>query len=169
MFSLAYKFPIYTTFTDGRFVTHYKEFISDVTLVIGSVQLFSLYLLCRPLSRFRAIVIVGMTALFYGTYFISPVTKFLGIAPFKSFRFVIPTIICILMILMVRALFSKNIKRKTKKIAILLVGLALISGFSFTKLRQYNAKAAIERPQYKKILVDNWERSQVNKENVNER
>ncbi|MGV8071263.1 hypothetical protein PJO50_29510, partial [Mycobacterium kansasii] len=65
-----------------------------------------------------------MTALFYGTYFISPVTKFLGIAPFKSFRFVIPTIICILMILMVRALFSKNIKRKTKKIAILLVGLA---------------------------------------------
>ncbi len=73
------------------------------------------------------------------------------------------------MILMVRALFSKNIKRKTKKIAILLVGLALISGFSFTKLRQYNAKAAIERPQYKKILVDNWERSQVNKENVNER
>ena len=169
MFSLAYKFPIYTTFTDGHFVTHYKEFISDVTLVIGSVQLFSLYLLCRPLSRFRAIVIVGMTALFYGTYFISPVTKFLGIAPFKSFRFVIPTIICILMILMVRALFSKNIKRKTKKIAILLVGLALISGFSFTKLRQYNAKAAIERPQYKKILVDNWERSQVNKENVNER
>ncbi|MGF2047629.1 HAD-IC family P-type ATPase [Lactococcus lactis] len=169
MFSLAYKFPIYTTFTDGHFVTHYKEFISDVTLVIGSVQLFSLYLLCRPLSRFRAIVIVGMTALFYGTYFISPVTKFLGIAPFKSFRFVIPTIICILMILTVRALFSKNIKRKTKKIVILLVGLALISGFSFTKLRQYNAKAAIERPQYKKILVDNWERSQVNKENVNER
>ena len=86
MFSLAYKFPIYTTFTDGHFVTHYKEFISDVTLVIGSVQLFSLYLLCRPLSRFRAIVIVGMTALFYGTYFISPVTKFLGIAPFQKFQ-----------------------------------------------------------------------------------
>ena len=59
--------------------------------------------------------------------------------------------------------------KKTKNITILFVGLALISGFSFTKLRQYNAKAAIERPQYKKILVDNWERSQVNKENVNER
>ncbi|XJU58328.1 HAD-IC family P-type ATPase [Lactococcus cremoris] len=103
MLALAYKFPIYTSFTNGHVVTHYKEFISDVTLIIGSVQLFSLYLLCRPLSRFRAIVITGMTALFYGTYFIEPVTKFLGIAPFTSFRFLIPTSICILLILIIRA------------------------------------------------------------------
>lgn len=169
MLALAYKFPIYTSFTNGHVVTHYKEFISDVTLIIGSVQLFSLYLLCRPLSRFRAIVITGMTALFYGTYFIEPVTKFLGIAPFTSFRFLIPTSICILLILIIRAFFSKEVKMRSKKLILLISCLLLVSGFSFTKLRQYSVRAMTDSPQYKKILVNNWEKSQLNKENTNEK
>ncbi|TRW52706.1 HAD-IC family P-type ATPase [Lactococcus lactis] len=169
MLALAYKFPIYTSFTNGHVVTHYKEFISDVTLIIGSVQLFSLYLLCRPLSRFRAIVINGMTALFYGTYFIEPVTKFLGIAPFTSFRFLIPTSICILLILIIRAFFSKEVKMRSKKLILLISCLLLVSGFSFTKLRQYSVRAMTDSPQYKKILVNNWEKSQLNKENTNEK
>ncbi|MFZ2576457.1 MAG: HAD-IC family P-type ATPase [Lactococcus hircilactis] len=163
MLILAYKFPIYTVFNEGQFVAHYKDYVSDVTLVIGSVQLFTLYLLCRPLTRFRAMVITGMTALFYGTYFIPPVTSFLGIEPLKSFRFIIPTVLCILAILLVRLLMDQKQKNQKVKLILVVASLALFLSFSYVKVKQYHTKVMTENVQYKQILIETWDQAQLNK------
>jgi len=49
------------------------------TLVIGTIQMALLYLLCKPLTFYRRLVVLGMILAFYISYFIPPLNYLLGI------------------------------------------------------------------------------------------
>ncbi|QDK71404.1 HAD-IC family P-type ATPase [Lactococcus protaetiae] len=160
MLILPYKFPLYSIAAEGHLATNYGAYLSDVTLIIGSVQLFALYLLCRPLSRYRASVIVGMTLVFYTTYFIPPITKFLGIAPLQSSRFIIPTLICIALLLIVRMLILDGKKVNKLKLSLLCLSLMILLIFASAKLRQFQKRMAYENDKYIQVLPDDWYHAQ---------
>ena len=164
MFMLAYKFPIYTSFFEGKMVSDYKLFLSEVTLVIGTVQLFSLYLLSKPFTKFRTGVLIAVILLFYGTYFIPEVTMFLGIAPIQNFRFLIPTVFCILIISIIRMVLCKEIKYKKLKIISLISCLVIIITFSSNIILQKTSNLEKEYPNgFRKELMEKWKEAQLNR------
>ena len=164
MFMLAYKFPMYTNLIDGEMVPNYKLFLSEVTLVIGTVQLFSLYLLSKPFTKFRTGVLIAVILLFYGTYFIPEVTMFLGIAPIQNFRFLIPTVFCILIISIIRMVLCKEIKYKKLKIISLISCLVIIITFSANIILQKTSNLEKEYPNgFRKELMEKWKEAQLNR------
>lgn len=163
MLILPYRFPIYSILNGEHLSADYGAYLSDVTLIIGSVQLFALYLLCRPLSRYRAMVIVGMTAVFYATYFIPPVTSFLGIAPLRSARFILPTLICIVLLLIIRMLILGGKRVNKSRLTLLSVVLVLLGVFASMKLNQLQHKTFKDRKVYTRNLSENWYKVQQSK------
>jgi cation-transporting ATPase E len=57
----------------------YSQTSTIVILIIGSIQIFTLYLICRPLTRWRRTVIIAMVVLFYVSFFIKPVSSFFAL------------------------------------------------------------------------------------------
>ena len=162
MLILPYRFPIYAVI-HGAFISNsYATYLSDVTLIMGSVQLFVLYLLCRPLSRYRAAVIIGSALLFYATYFIPWITRFLELAPLQSARFILPTLICIVLLLMIQ-MFLMRKKINWIKLGILSLLLIFLVSFSFLKLSQLQDKAFSNSDQQIQNLSKNWNETQSKK------
>lgn len=164
LFMLSYKFPIYTSIFEGKIVSDYKLFLSEVTLIIGTIQLFSLYLLSKPFTKFRTSVFIGVSILFYGTYFIPVITTFLGIAPIKNFRFLVPTIMCVLLITIIRVVSRKEIKYKKFKIISLLSILIIIFSLSSQLILQKTSSLESEYPKdFRKVLMEKWKEAQLNR------
>ncbi len=65
------------------------------TLVIGSIQMAVLYILCRPLTTYRRVVVFLMIAAFYISYFIPPLTYLLNLTTLsiEILKFAIPVIL----------------------------------------------------------------------------
>lgn len=102
--------PIYSVTSPTEIST--RLFITDTTLIIGSLQLFVLYMICKPLSNYQKYVILFSMLIFYTTYFITPISRFIGTTSIKYLYFIVPIVLCMLAIKLVSLIYHANVKEK---------------------------------------------------------
>ncbi|MGO3418003.1 MAG: hypothetical protein ACTILU_04500, partial [Pseudolactococcus laudensis] len=122
---------------EGGRVLHYQHYeqseIVDmamkttITQVVGGVQIFLMFLLCRPLTRFRLSVILLSLVTFIASYFIAPLMSLFGLSPVEfywppmwyDFLTIIIVLIDIVAILIIRFILLKTVlKEKPKEIEV---------------------------------------------------
>ena len=121
----------------GGRVLHYQHYAQSeildmamkttITQVVGGVQIFLMFLLCRPLTRFRLSVILLSLVTFIASYFIAPLMSLFGLSPVEfywppmwyDFLTIIIVLIDIVAILIIRFILQKTVlKEKPKEIEV---------------------------------------------------
>lgn len=121
----------------GGRVLHYQHYAQSeildmamkttITQVVGGVQIFLMFLLCRPLTRFRLSVILLSLVTFIASYFIAPLMSLFGLSPVEfywppmwyDFLTIIIVLIDIVAILIIRFILLKTVlKEKPKEIEV---------------------------------------------------
>lgn len=121
----------------GGRVLHYQHYAQSeildmamkttITQVVGGVQIFLMFLLCRPLTRFRLSVILLSLVTFIASYFIAPLMSLFGLSPVEfywppmwyGFLTIIIVLIDIVAILIIRFILLKTVlKEKPKEIEV---------------------------------------------------
>lgn len=96
------------------------ELKTIITQIIGGLQIFLMYLLCRPLTKFRASVILLSLITFVGSYFIEQLVTLFGLFPtywfwpplWSDFISLIIILIDIIIILIIRLVLLKTVFRE---------------------------------------------------------
>lgn len=151
MYMLTYYAPIYSMFAGNIEVRLYVDFVVDATLIIGLIQFYLLYLLCRPLTAYRIKVLFFSIILFFISYFVPFVNSFFGLSPVHSFRFVIPVLLSIILLTIVSRLLNDRKQWKSPIVHLLMLFFVAAMAAIGVYLQQLHTETVVTTTYWGKI------------------